>query len=392
MARGEHAKLMPSRAHRWMTCPGSVVMEEAAPERRTGYEGPGTVCHMMLANVLRRRILPEQYLGEFIDPETEEYTTRDYPGAIEVTSDMVEWVQHAASWVEFAVAAHPGTVLRVEEPVIVGAAFGCPDALWGTPDIVLVRPDLVTVVDAKFGFEDVEVNGNPQVSLYTIGVAHDYGWRHEMFELGIVQPRSNPPVSIEMLTRAELEDRRDRYRSAVQAALRPQAPLVPSDECPRCSAAGMCPAYQEWARSRATLALAEPETIELAKLGQVVAAAPAIRSALKAAERYALQRLALGFDVPGLKRVAGKRGNRKWANEEDAQRVLGMLMDPERFMTKPELVSPAQAEALLKLPRHVLDNLAPAPEGAPMLVPEDDPRPALPPVFDYEPDKEDEDA
>ncbi len=367
---------MPSAAHRWMTCPGSVSLVEAAPERRTGFAAQGTACHELLANLLRVKAPPEQFLG--MDLLTED-------GALEpVTEDMVAWIRQAALYVELAVAAHPGTVLRVEERVVVGAAFGCPDMLWGTPDIVLVRPDLLMVVDAKFGFVDVEVEGNPQLSLYAIGVAHDYGWTHEMYELVILQPQATPPVSIEMLTRAELQDRRDRYRPRIAQALAPSAPVVPSEECRWCDAAGLCGPHQSWAARNAALALIEPRSIEPTKLGEIITAAPRIRAALKAAEGYALQQLALGRDVPGWKRVAGKKGNRKWANEADAAKVLGLLAGPETFFTTPELVSPAQAEKKLRLPLHILDNLAPAPKGAPTLAREDDPRPALPAVFDYE--------
>jgi hypothetical protein len=363
-----------------MTCPGSVSLVEAAPERRTGYDDQGTACHAFLADLLRVGAPPEQWTGNTLLPTSE----NGLGAPVEVTEEMVGWVRQAATWVLYVLASFPETVLRVEQRVIVGAAFGCPDALWGTPDIVLVRPDLLTVVDAKFGWVDVAAHENPQLSLYTIGEAHRYGWQHAMYEQAILQPRSNPPVNVEMLTRAELQDRRDQYRPRVLEALNPAAPLIPSDECRNCDAAGMCPAYQEWAKQRAALALAEPKAIGLARLGEVVAAAPRIRAALVAAERYALQRLELGFDVPGLKRVAGPRGHRKWVDEREAYYVLGMLAEPEEFLTKPELISPAQAEKKLRVPTHWLDSLAPAPSGAPVLAPEDDPRPALPPVFDDE--------
>lgn len=378
MARGEHAWLSPSAAHRWMVCPGSVSMVEAAPERKTGYDMQGTACHTLLRDLLAAGAPPEQFLGM-------ELLTED--GPVLVTEEMVGWVRQAAAWVELALVAHPDTVLRTEARVVVGAAFGCPDMLWGTADIVLVRPDLLTVVDAKFGWVDVEAAENPQLSLYTIGEAHSYGWKHDMYEQAILQPRSTPPVRVEMLTRAELQDRRDQYRSKIRAALDPAAALVPSEECRGCDAAGGCPAYQQWAQDRADLVLRPPESIKLDRLAAVLDAAPRIRKALDAAEAYALQRLALGDPVPGWKRVKGKRGNRKWTNEADAMRTLGLLEDPEKFLTKPELISPAQAEKVLKLPRHVLDNLAPAPEGAPMLVREEDPRPALPAVFEYEKEK-----
>jgi hypothetical protein len=47
MSEPAHAKLGPSGAHRWMSCPGSIVLEEDVPDRSSVYADEGTAAHML---------------------------------------------------------------------------------------------------------------------------------------------------------------------------------------------------------------------------------------------------------------------------------------------------------------------------------------------------------
>jgi hypothetical protein len=73
-----------------------------------------------------------------------------------------------------------------------------------------------------------------------------------------------------------------------------------------------------------------------------------------------------------------KRATRKWTDEEEAtMRLLsyGLL---EEEITKVELISPAQAEKVLKRSKLALpDDLVTAVSSGSTLAPEDDPRPAV---------------
>lgn len=350
-----------------MQCPGSVAMSAAGPDRSSEAARRGTACHTLLGVWLRGDEI--EHLVGLTEPET----------GVEITSDMVVMVKDVAKWLFHYVASYdPMPLVFNEERVQIGRAFGCPDDLWGTADLVAVSKDEILVADAKFGFLDVEVEGNEQVSLYAIGVAEDRGWPDVTYKLAILQPQSVPAFKTETLTRGELEDRRQRYIPRVKAALQPSAPLVPTESgCEWCPAAGRCPALQRRAGELAARAFAEPpESLSLDALGLILDSAKMVRNALDAAETYALQALSLGQDVPGWKRVKA-RTHRKWKDEHEAERLLLTMAEPEEVFTPRKLISPAQAEKLLNLPRRALDDMAPAPEGEPVLAREGDPRPAL---------------
>jgi hypothetical protein len=78
-----------------------------------------------------------------------------------------------------------------------------------------------------------------------------------------------------------------------------------------------------------------------------------------------------GYKIPGWKMVA-KKGRRQWADAKLAPEALKALgIDP----IKQELVSPAQAEKLLK--KNLPEGLAVSVSSGDTLAPESDPRPAV---------------
>ena len=102
-----------------------------------------------------------------------------------------------------------------------------------------------------------------------------------------------------------------------------------------------------------------------------------------------------GKDVQGLKVVEG-RSARKWASEGDAAKLLKNYLSTDDIYTR-KLVSPAQAEAMLKGKEtstkfeNKLATLIVRDAGKPKVVPADDKRPAISPskpaeqVFGVEP-------
>jgi len=88
-----------------------------------------------------------------------------------------------------------------------------------------------------------------------------------------------------------------------------------------------------------------------------------------------------GLTVPGCKLVAG-RSSRKWVDEAEAERLLRQKFNLDTIMPR-SLLSVAQAEKLLKTIEtgtrfsNLLQANISKPEGAPTLVSEDDPRPAI---------------
>ena len=81
--------------------------------------------------------------------------------------------------------------------------------------------------------------------------------------------------------------------------------------------------------------------------------------------------------VPGYKLVA-KRAIRQWVDESKAEAaLLNAGLTPAQFF-KQEIISPAQAEKLLKKSKQALpDEIVVAVSSGSTLAPEDDPRPAV---------------
>ena len=93
--------------------------------------------------------------------------------------------------------------------------------------------------------------------------------------------------------------------------------------------------------------------------------------------KLAQERLEKNMPVPGYKLVS-KRATRQWADESKADAALAQLGIPESERRKIELISPAQAEKVLKKSKLALpDDLVIAVSSGSTLAPASDPRPAV---------------
>lgn len=366
----EHALLSPSSAARWLRCPGSVALCAAVPDAGSDAARQGTLCHSALRALLEENC---PYAPGV-------YTVDGH--AVEYTEEMRSWVEAAAAWVQ----AQPGSASRsCELCVPVGEAFGRPRQLWGTADVVFYDDETLTVVDAKFGFETVEAVGNEQLSLYALGVAGS-ALHWPRYRLVILQPRDELyPVREDVLTRDELRARRTEYAPKVARALGEGSEppdLVPGEvQCKWCRAAATCPALSNQALALAELEFLPDATVDATTVAAAVLdAAPNVELLVKRVREWATRELALGRDVPGWKLVE-KDKHRQWKDEKEAAKTLKMLGATERQLYPRKLLSPAQAEKLLKLKPKSMEELAPRPRGEPTLARESDPRPALNPEF-----------
>ena len=93
-------------------------------------------------------------------------------------------------------------------------------------------------------------------------------------------------------------------------------------------------------------------------------------SVARHAEKLALS----GVPIEGYKLVTS-RTNRKWADEQEAIRVMGMLTNEPVYSRKP--ISPSKAITMLGKSGDGVNALIVKPEGKPTLVPVSDKRPAL---------------
>lgn len=366
---GDHARLQPSAAERWLACPGSVALAATCPDRPSRAAAEGTTCHALLRDFLTGHEDLARAVGLV-------QTVDGY--SVEITEDMVGWALEVGSWVRDYVGGHPGSQLLSEERVRPGIAFGRPDDCWGTADVLVSSPEELLVLDAKFGHRDVRVAGNPQLALYALGAMSEFGWAHPRVRLAIHQPRSGG-LKEDVLTPDELSRRRDEMAPGVVAALAPGGPRVPTEDgCRWCPAAGVCPEAQA-----ESLALARreflPERLSEGEFLAVLASADRVRDALAAVERRAASVLSSGGKVPGWTLVYAEK-HRAWKDPKAAEAAIRALgHDP---LAPPKMITPAQAEKRVgRAAARLLASLSERPRGEPTLAPEGDPREPVAPDF-----------
>lgn len=365
-----HARFGPSSAHRWLACPASIPLGEAHVAQY-GREpaGPaaqaGTECHAVAEYILRRGGTPltmgisAQRWGE-IEPLVWPYVER--VRAICAEAEML----------------HGSFTLMIERTLSTGVR-DC----WGTLDAAVVAGNEAWIVDLKTGGERVLAEENPQLLTYAVAIKRMCrGIEH--FHLEISQPRDTEMPLKQWTCDARRVDRhRGEIRAAVRAAtgpgtLRPEV----GEHCRYCPAAGTCPE-----RNRQAVAVFDTLPPLVAPLaGQIALMSPEQRAFVQEnAQRMrsfldAVEEVNTQHPPPGWKLVEG-RTRRQWVDPVRAIMVLRNYGVDSRL--SPPAIGVAESRLRLAYPQEEVDAILSAivetPRGAPRLVPESDPRPALDP-------------
>ncbi len=389
-------KLRPSDAHRWLVCraaPGYCARLEAEgrlPKVEFEYTKEGTLAHELAAKVLNGQALP---------PDAEK--------------DMLVHVRAYAEHVRGIAKKHPGCTLLVEHKVSVyySERHGYVDAAV----VVLDKDDVVVavyVVDLKYGRGvSVKAERNPQISIYVKSLLK------ELAALYVIAPKADVHLTIwQPRVQGEKTERTwkttvagidslcfwiDAVAKDIQENPDTQKFEPGDDACQFCPAASLCdarardllgdevsdqvltaPALGDHQGEQLEVHPPDPGTLTVAQLARVLSAAPALKKWLAKVEAHALAALEQGtHDVPGYKLVRGNPGHRKWRDPAAAERLLRRMF-PKDVVTPPDVISPAQAEVLMKernarqMMWDEFERLVVRPEGNLALAKADDERPA----------------
>lgn len=273
--------------------------------------------------------------------------------------------------------------------------------LWGTADAVVVAPPVVAVIDLKSGRgHRVDVrrpDGRPNLQLAGYGLggmsAVKPGVLIKDMELHVVQPLNGGHTHT-TLDAGEIMDIAGDITEIVTLALAPDAPRIAGDWCRWCRASPTCPALREAALAATdtdiaalveggTDALEAPSEMTPEEIAAALRAADALDLWISAVRQHAYAEAEHGRVPPGWKLVQ-RKGRRKWiaGEEERAGRLLANLA-PQVEWWKRKLVTPTQAEGLLKkqsvaLPAASLwSSLIDPGNTSTTLVPDSDPRPGV---------------
>ncbi|HBV3142613.1 TPA: DUF2800 domain-containing protein [Klebsiella aerogenes] len=398
-----HARLSPSSAHRWMRCPGSLALESTQSDKSSAFAEEGTRAHELAEKILNGRLQGFEHQGG-IDPEMHDYVLR-YVDAVWTLAE--------------------GNELMVEQRVDFSHIVGVENS-FGTADAVVIVGNELQIHDLKYGRGvQVDAEQNEQLQLYALGALEQFNLLYDFdsVRLFIHQPRLNH-VSEWALSVEEVEAFGQRVQEAAANVIvmfniaecegvntLPLENFTPGEkQCRFCKASAICTAREQFHMQTVagdfddltapigelvTSAIARVPMLTNEQLAEIYGQADFLESWLKAIRDRVNSELNAGHPVPGFKLVTGKQGNRAWRNEVEAEELLKSFRLKQDQMYSQKVISPTQAEKLLKKesPRRwtKVEALITRSDGKPTIAPESDPRPALNvnPVNDFDDVSED---
>lgn len=381
LTAGKHALLSPSSAARWMRCPASVVVTRDMPEDSSPYAIEGTCAHR---------------LAELLLNGADGFPADEAAKVIAAGVDPDSLVEPVRVYVDYVRSL--GSEIVTEVSLDIAIITKEPEAR-GTSDAVVFSEGVLHVCDLKYGKgEPVSAEDNPQLAIYAGAALAAFDFLGEIREvcMHIVQPRLNA-ISVWRVSVDELMTFLAEVTSAGARCLRlldefPDPDTVPAEffqpcakACRFCRHRGKCAALAKYALSVAGLELPAPlkASLDVQQLAYILDRIGLIKSWMGEVEAAAHAALAEGREVPGYKLVEGRAGSRKWTDESKAEKLLKAWKVPADFRYVKSLISPTQAEKLLKLKTLTDEQWAELcgyvsrEPGKPTVVPASDKRPAI---------------
>jgi len=388
-------------------------MEKDIPNISTTFADEGTAAHELASWCLTNGLDAEAYKGMKLQVINGKYhpSKKELPDEITsesqwiVNDDMVENVQTYLDLVR-AHAAVKGAKLYIEQRVDFSDHIGVPGS-FGTSDAVVVTEDEITVIDLKYGRGvEVDADDNSQLMLYALGTLEKFLYVYDPTHIRLVicQPRRNH-ISEWVCSKEALlafaQEARD--KAAKAKAVTPDqlglgsVYLTPGEkQCQFCRAKGICPALtakvmhditqdfvdmaNEIDVEESLAAATDPHHIlgmDLEQLSNALKAAPLVELWLKGTKERAFAEMVKGQNVPDFKMVRGRKGHKKWSDEERAEEVLEGVLGEQAY--KKELITPSVAEKQMKgfESWEILKDCITQPEGKLTIARLTDKRPAV---------------
>ena len=351
-----------STAKRVIGCPGSVALcAKMPPKPSSKYADEGTLLHNVMDLILTTGQTPESFVG------------MEYEG-IKLTEELInEKVYPALAALD---AVDPNKEMEYATETRVGFGDLLP-GVFGSTDLLGRIGQRAFILDWKFGSGvPVGAEDNPQLMFYAAAAMRtpEVQWvfdECDEIECIIVQP---PSVKRWITDKKRIKAFEQELLMAVKIAQLPDAPINTGDHCRWCAAKPTCP-KMTGAVDRAVHA--QLDILNVAQISSYLKQADMLEQWITDLRALAHQVLEAGKPVPGYKLVA-KRAIRQWGDDDQA--LVAMLNEgiPEEELTTVKVISPAQAEKVLKKHGKQLPaNQVVAVSSGSTLAEEADPRPAV---------------
>jgi hypothetical protein len=399
---GEHSILAPSDAERWARCPGALHLSKGVPGLDAEYNASGSCSHWILEQCLKNTIAPDHWLGktlEFgVNPKTQK------PFEFEIDQDRCDRIYAVIQ----QILREPGQ-MWVEKELNTSPIFGRPNQI-GHADVVKLdllgscvineaaMTGVLSVHDFKDGYIRVNARDNLQGLCYLAAALYEFDMLGDINALRfcIHQPKighydewSYTRKEIEAFVAAIAPTAQlayDLYHGAVE--FDPARHLLAGDsQCYWCPVRGSCPARAKRIVDLFAAVITGHE-IDDAALSKIYLQLDEIEQACRDYRAEALRRALGGRTIEGHKLVRGRRGPRKWEDLSKAEQALQLLLPEDKVYQPREVISPTEAEKLLKKDYASVARYVTQSDGSLSLAPVDDERPEIE-VPKFEPPTED---
>ena len=351
-----------STAKRVIGCPGSVALcAKMPPKPSSKYADEGTLLHNVMDVILSTGQTPESCID------------MTYEG-IKLTQELIDEKVYPA--LKALDEIDPNKEMEYATETKVGFGDFLP-GVFGSTDLLGRIGRRAFILDWKFGAGvPVPADDNPQLMFYAAAAMRtpEVQWVFDdcdEIECIIVQP---PSVKRWVTDKKRIKAFEQELLMAVKIAQLPDAPINIGDHCRWCAAKPTCP-KMTGAVDRALHA--QIDILNVAQISNYLRQADTLEQWITDLRALAHQVLEAGKPVPGYKLVA-KRAIRQWGDEDQA--LVAMLNEgiPEDELTTVKVISPAQAEKVLKKHGKQLPaNQVVAVSSGSTLAEESDPRPAI---------------
>lgn len=359
----QHSRVVGgSTAKRVISCPGSVALcDKMPPKPSSKYADEGTLLHSVMDKILADGVTPESLIG------------MQYEG-IALTQELLDEKVYPA--LKALDEIDPNKEMEYATETRVGFGDLLP-GVFGSTDLLGRIGKRAFILDWKFGSGvPVGAEDNPQLMFYAAAAMRtpEVQWVFkdiEEIECIIVQP---PSVKRWVTTTKRIKLFEQELATAVKISQMPDAPLNAGDHCRWCAAKPTCPKMTGMADRALN---AQLDILNVGLISEYLKKTDMLEQWIADVRSLAHQILEAGKPVPGFKLVA-KRATRQWADDDQA--LVAMLNDgiPEEELLTTKVISPAQAEKVLKkhgkqLPANQVVSVS----SGSTLVEESDPRPAV---------------
>jgi hypothetical protein len=396
-----HAIASPSSAEKWLACPNSLAAEVGQPDTAGAAADLGTDKHSLLTDCLFLGTDASLYIGRIMGRghKVDEAFAADVQNVVDNVRARIKNYENLGYRVE----------MDLEQEVPIDHITGEQNAT-GRADIVLrVYTKLgnwAEVIDAKFGYSEVQPE-TPQLKLYGAGVVEKFALTDDFDFITCVieQPaRSKESIEAPAIKTADLlqwveeiakpaAQKALLIRSMVgERALKTEDFKVTEKGCQWCKAAAVCPARVAHVEEVIAASFEDigdmtkdgialvADLIEPESLGAKFEHLEVIEDWIKAVRARIEIELLAGKKIPGVKLVAGKKGNRQWASDEEAEAMLKKFRVKIDQMYSFKLLGPKPILEVMKdRPRQLkhIEALIVQPAGKPHVALDSDKRPAL---------------